>query len=95
MSTIHTDVFCRYVLSHSCICYQTNCSSRFLRTVYVTANRTACFELGEFETAKKMFEAGSTLRSSTGKDTTQYLRAIRKCVLEMAGMALQNVIDTV
>ena len=44
----------------------------------------ACFELGEYETAKKALEAGKELRAKAGKDVTAYDRAIRKCDVELS-----------
>ena len=43
----------------------------------------ACFELGEYETAKKAFETGKEKRTKVGKDVTAYTRAIRKCDIEL------------
>ena len=43
----------------------------------------ACFELGEYETAKKAFEIGKEKRTQAGKDVTAYTRAIRKCDIEL------------
>ena len=43
----------------------------------------ACFELGEYETAKKAFEIGKEKRTKAGKDVTAYTRAIRKCDIEL------------
>ncbi len=44
----------------------------------------ACFELGEYETAKKALETGKELRAKAGKDVTVYGRAIRKCDVELS-----------
>jgi len=44
----------------------------------------ACFELGEYETAKRAFETGKRLRSEAGKDVTVYARNIRKCDTELS-----------
>lgn len=44
---------------------------------------SACFELGEFETAKTSFEQGLRLRERTGNDQTAYKRALRKCDAEL------------
>jgi len=53
---------------------------------------SACFELGEFETAKASFEQGLRMRESSGKDQTTYKRALRKCEAELqqSGQILQQ-----
>lgn len=50
--------------------------------------RISCFELEEFETAKKAFEQGCRLCEQSGKDTTVYARYIRKCNAEIAGVCV-------
>lgn len=44
---------------------------------------TACFELEEYETAKRSFEQGKVLRERSGKDLSLYIRALRKCEAEL------------
>ena len=46
--------------------------------------RLVCFELEEFETAKKSFEAALQLLSKT-KDSSLLDRWIRKCDIEISG----------
>ena len=49
----------------------------------------ACFELEEFETALKAFEAGQKLIQPGNKDLeVKYNRAIRKCRLELEGIQI-------
>jgi hypothetical protein len=45
----------------------------------------ACFELEEYETAKKSFEIGMSLHSAAEKDISVYARWIRKCDAEIEG----------
>ena len=47
----------------------------------------ACFELDEFETAKKALQSGLKLREESGKDAALYSRALRKCEAELKGQA--------
>ena len=44
---------------------------------------TACFELEEYESAKKAFEKGMTFKQAEGKDVSTYARFIRKCDAEI------------
>ena len=48
----------------------------------------ACFELNEFEIAKRAFEIGCELRRAKKKDVIAYTRSIRKCDAELAGKSL-------
>ena len=43
----------------------------------------ACFELEEYETAKRSFSTGFNIRKKMNKDTTLYSRWIRKCDAEL------------
>lgn len=45
---------------------------------------TACFELQEYESAKRAFEKGMALKQSEGKDISLYSRFVRKCEAEIA-----------
>lgn len=46
--------------------------------------RVACFELGEYEMAKKSLEKGQSMKLESGKEALWYRRMLRKCDLELA-----------
>ena len=49
----------------------------------------ACFELDEFETAKKALETGLRIREKDDKDVASYNRALRKCESELKGQSME------